>query len=98
MESFADRPAIMGGDLNTARLAEKVWPNRGHGPFWQRMEASALVDCCQRMNGRELRTVFTKRGKHPFQDDHLFVTGDLAPSLRACNVIETEVTRRVSDH
>lgn len=98
MQSFESRRAIVGGDLNTARLAERVWPNYGHGPFWERMERSAFVDCCQRINGRELRTVFKKRAIHPFQDDHMFVSRDLASGLRDCDVIDTEVTRRVSDH
>ena len=98
VEAFADRPAIVGGDLNSARLAEAAWPNYGHRQFWEKMDASRLVDCCQRMNGEELQTYFRKDAEYPFQDDHLFVSRDLASGLQACDVIDTEVTRRVSDH
>ncbi len=98
METFADLTAIVGGDLNSARLAETVWPGYGHGPFWERMDRSSLVDCCQRINGRELQTFFRADSMHPFQDDHLFVIHDLASALERCDVIHTEVTRRVSDH
>jgi len=85
-------------DLNTARLAEKVWPGYDHGSFWERMEQGALVDCCQRVNMKELQTFFRKNSKHPFQDDHLFISRILALGLKRCDVIHTDVTRRVSDH
>jgi endonuclease/exonuclease/phosphatase family metal-dependent hydrolase len=100
LEAFEDRSAIVGGDLNSARLAESVWPGYGHGPFWERMdsESSSLVDCCQRINGKELQTIFREGAKDPFQDDHLFVSRDLASALEGCDVIHNEVTRRVSDH
>jgi endonuclease/exonuclease/phosphatase family metal-dependent hydrolase len=32
------------------------------------------------------------------QDDHLFMSRDLVPGLRSCEVVEDVVTRRVSDH
>jgi endonuclease/exonuclease/phosphatase family metal-dependent hydrolase len=98
MEIFSGRAAIVGGDLNSARLAETVWPGFGHGPFWERMERSSLVDCCQRVNMKELQTFFRANSKHPFQDDHLFVSRNLASGLKSCDVINTDVTRRVSDH
>ncbi len=37
-QAFAGRTAIVGGDLNTARLAEQAWPNYGHGPFFDRID------------------------------------------------------------
>jgi len=36
-----DQAFIVGGDLNTARLAEKVWPEYGHGPFFERLAKCA---------------------------------------------------------
>lgn len=92
------RPAILGGDLNSARLAEAVWPGYGHGPFFDHMDRSRFVNCCWRIHGRELQTVFKPNAKHPFQDDHLFVTDDLAPGLVACDVADNSTTRTVSDH
>lgn len=98
--AYADQPTIVGGDLNSARLAATVWPGAGDGPFWERIdsERSSVVDCCQRINGRELQTIFKEGAKHPFQDDHLFISRSLESGLIACDVIDTEMTRRVSDH
>ena len=47
---------------------------------------------------RELQTFFRENSKHAFQDDHLFVSSDLASGLKKCDVIDADVTRRVSDH
>jgi len=39
--------AVIGGDLNSARLAEKVWPGNGHGPFFERIDTGdRWIDCC----------------------------------------------------
>ena len=40
---FAKHSCIIGGDLNSARLAEKVWPGYGHGPFFERIDQSWLL-------------------------------------------------------
>lgn len=97
-ESVSGKTAIVGGDLNSARLAEVVWPDCGHGPFFERMDRSRYVNCCWEINGREIQTFFKKGTKHPFQDDHLFVSQDLLPMLAECDVIDDSVTRKVSDH
>ena len=100
LETFAGRSMIVGGDLNTARLAETVWPGRGHRQFWERIDnpGGNLIDCCHRINGREIQTIFRKGSVHPFQDDHLFISRDLGSRLETCDVIDTQVTRTVSDH
>ena len=89
---------IVGGDLNTARLAERVWPGHGHGPFFERLAKSVFFDCHRKFHRVEQQTVFRPGGKHPFQDDHLFVSHDLADQVRSCDVLNNEFTRRVSDH
>jgi len=97
-ELSAGSVAILGGDFNSARLAEDVWPGNGHGPFFDHMDASRYVNCCWRLHGRELQTYFRPGSKHPFQDDHLFITKDLLSRLVACEVVDNPVTRSVSDH
>ena len=91
--------AVIGGDLNSARLAEKVWPGYGHGPFFERIDrGDRWVDCCRQFCPAEIQTFFRNGCTHPFQDDHLFVSRDLGPRLAACNVVLNGITRRVSDH
>lgn len=91
-------PAIVGGDLNTARLAETVWPGHGHGTFFEQLEGGPFPDCHRRFEPAEVQTFFRRDSLHPFQDDHLFVTSPLAKRLASCHVINDETTRRVSDH
>ena len=100
LESTRDgHSAVIGGDLNSARLAETVWPGYGHGSFFERIDSGDVwIDCCRRFHSMEIQTFFGKPGSHPFQDDHLFVSRDLAPHIRSCDVIKNELTRRVSDH
>lgn len=96
--AFVSKSAVVGGDLNSARLAEEVWPGYGHGDFFKHMDESEFVDCCQKINGREIQTFFRNKAVHPFQDDHIFISKNLAEEIQKCDVIDTQVTRRVSDH
>ncbi|MCX7000553.1 MAG: hypothetical protein NT106_09715 [Candidatus Sumerlaeota bacterium] len=91
--------AVIGGDLNSARLAEKVWPGNGHGPFFERIDSGdPWIDCCRRFNTVELQTFFRDTCVYPFQDDHIFASRDLSGCIRTCNVMNNDLTRSVSDH
>lgn len=92
------RSFVVGGDLNTARLVEHVWPGRCHGPFFARLEKSIFFDCCRKFHEVEQQTYFRKNSKYSFQDNHLFVSKDLALDVLGCDVINNEATRRVTDH
>jgi exonuclease III len=94
----SDQTFIVGGDLNTARLAEKTWPGHGHGPFFKRLEESIFFDCFRKFHDAEQQTFFRNGMRYPFQDGHLFVSRDLFCGLQACDVIDNTTTHRVSDH
>ena len=96
--AVGDHNAIVGGDLNTARLAEKVWPGYGHGEFWAQVERGPFVDCFRKFHAEERQTVFRPRAVHAFQDDHLFASREVAARVRSCDAVDCEETRRVSDH
>jgi exonuclease III len=93
-----DHSAIVGGDLNSARLCEVVWPNCGHGPFFDRIERGPFVDCHWQFHRKEIQTYFRKNSRHPFQDDHIFASPDIAKRFTSCAVLDNDTTRRVSDH
>lgn len=96
---LACNSVIVGGDLNSARLAEKVWPGNGHGPFFEQIDrGDRWVDCCRKFHPTEIQTFFRANCVNPFQDDHIFTSCDLENRVRAANVINNEFTRRVSDH
>jgi endonuclease/exonuclease/phosphatase family metal-dependent hydrolase len=90
--------AIVGGDLNSARLCEIAWPGYGHGPFFERIARGPFVDCHWQLNGKEIQTFFRKNSSPPFQDDHIFASPDLAERLTFCSVVNNASTRRLSDH
>ena len=96
--AFSKGTFVIGGDLNSARLAEKVWPGYGHGPFFERIDHGRFFDCCRKFHPKEIQTFFRPGQIHPFQDDHLFASADLADRVVACDTIHNEMTRKVSDH
>lgn len=97
---FARKSAVVGGDLNSARLAEKVWPGNGHGPFFAQIDkGDRWVDCYRKFHSTEVQTFFRANSVNPFQDDHIFASCDLENSIRTPSyVINNELTRRFSDH
>jgi len=96
---YACNSVIVGGDLNSARLAEEVWPGHGHGPFFEQIDkGDRWVDCCRKFHPSEIQTFFRADSSNPFQDDHIFTSCDLESRIKTANVINNEVTRRVSDH
>lgn len=64
---LAEKSCIVGGDLNSARLAEKAWPNYGHGPFFERLDQSWLVDCRKKFYLEEIQTVFRPKNNTSFK-------------------------------
>ena len=93
-----NRSAIVGGDLNSARLCEVVWPGYGHGPFFERIEHGPFIDCHWKFHRKEVQTFFRKNSPHPFQDDHIFATSDVAERFRSCTVLDNSLIRLFSDH
>lgn len=93
-----DHSFIVGGDLNTARLAEKVWPGHGHGQFFERISKGKFFDCIQKFFVEEPQTVFRPNQKFPFQDDHIFVSHDLIGKVESCEILDNNITRALSDH
>ena len=101
--ALAGTRGIIGGDLNTARIAESQWPNCGHREFWKRIDRGRFVDCYRRHHCAERQTYF-RSGAQPhhlkIQDDHLFVTSLLGTGerIRACEVVDNPEVRKLSDH
>jgi len=90
---------IIGGDFNTARLPREVRPGWGHGQFWAWIDSGEeLVDSYRPFHESERQTFFCDGGLHAFQDDHILVTPDLAPTVSSSMVLDSPETRRLSDH
>ncbi len=95
---LSGRSFFVGGDLNTARSAEGYWPGYGHDDFWQWLDASEFMECHQLLKLEEQPTFMHPRMRQPIQDDHLFVSHDLAAFVRSCGVIDDDALHGLSDH
>jgi endonuclease/exonuclease/phosphatase (EEP) superfamily protein YafD len=87
---------IVGGDFNTARSAEQVWPGYGHAEFWSGLDDNGYVSCYLHEHGEEAMTYAHPRGRFRGQADHLLVDEPTASTwtLR-CRVLDD---RSLSDH
>lgn len=96
-----DGSFVLAGDFNSCRLAEQTWPGYRHLEFFEGAEERyGMVNCFWREHGREQRTYWKgcSDGGQPFQDDHIFVSIDLAETIRRCEVLDYEAFRGTSDH
>lgn len=97
-EAMPTESMVVAGDFNSCRLADKVWPGYGHLDFFERVEESGFVNCHWHLHKAEARTLWGRGNGHPFQDDHIFISKDLEPALRSCQVLGYEPLRGFSDH
>lgn len=78
---LGEMPFVVGGDLNTARSAEKVWPGFGHQGFWESLDATGFYTCFWGEHGREAKTYKHLRGAFDGQADHILI--DAATAAQA---------------
>lgn len=95
LATLNDKKFVIGGDLNSDRaLGQRLNGRYGHTAFWNEVDSgSRFHDCHFKANGREISTYISKKNKHDFQDDHIFVSPSLAKAVKDCRVIDTPETR-----
>jgi endonuclease/exonuclease/phosphatase family metal-dependent hydrolase len=93
----AGRPFVVGGDLNSSRHFDAVYKRRTHAAFLAKMSAIGAHDCLFTLHGRETQS-YWGRAREAYQVDHLFVDAGAASRVRACDVLTTDATRKLSDH
>lgn len=97
---LAGRSFVLGGDLNLSRLYDKVNRTTHHTAFLDALPGRGFVDCLQKFHPGEQQTN-CGRSKHPYQNDYVFVSQDLAPGVAGCDVaVSCDVVARkgLSDH
>ena len=95
------RPLIIGGDFNTARAADAIWPGYQHGEFWSRVDTGWLADCHYRQHGVERNTLVRGRDNdHKVQCDHVLVSNGLVDAITSVSIPDEEEFKAldVSDH
>lgn len=95
------RQFVIGGDLNTARAADAIWPGHGHLEFFEFLTGRGLYDCYWEVNDRtETRSFWGDVSPHELQLDHLFVDLDTGMNgrVRSCQILDPADYRKLSDH
>lgn len=95
---LAGREFIVGGDLNSCRLIDRVYRMTSHGEFFDRIEAGGFFNCHRKFHAEEQQTFWGSGIRNPYQDDHLFVSEGLKDSLASCDVLNNGRLRGLSDH
>jgi endonuclease/exonuclease/phosphatase family metal-dependent hydrolase len=87
------RRVIVGGDFNMSRN----WPRKsdGHTQFLDSLADRGLFECMPKFHAAEKRTIWRADSTQIYQDDHLFVSRDLAEAVTSCDVADRA---GVSDH
>ena len=88
------RSFIVGGDFNLSRNYDKVYGTTHHTEFLDALPARGFFDCMRKFHPEEQRT-FWGRTVHDYQNDHIFVSDDLAKDVVACDVVDRA---GLSDH
>jgi endonuclease/exonuclease/phosphatase family metal-dependent hydrolase len=91
---LAGRSFVLGGDLNLSRNYDKVYGTSHHTEFLDGLTGPGLFDCMRKFHPEEQRT-FWGRATYDYQDDHVFVSQDLATRVTACDVVDRA---DLSDH
>ena len=81
------RSFIVGGDFNLSRNYDKVYRTTHHSEFLDSLPTRGFVDCMREAYGEEQRT-FWGRTTNAYQNDHVFVSQDLAPKVVSCEVAD----------
>ena len=94
---LAGRRFIVGGDLNSGRHFDAVYKRSTHRTFLEKLATIRAHDCHFALHGQEIQS-YWGRAVEAYQVDHLFVDDGTGPAVRACDVLTTDETRRLSDH
>jgi len=92
-----ERPAILGGDWNTARRIDEVYGPRGNRGFFERMLKTGWYEALGKFHDSEVRTYFIGE-KAPYQVDHVFLSEGLYHSLEQGFVDSSPEILLASDH
>jgi endonuclease/exonuclease/phosphatase family metal-dependent hydrolase len=98
LSPFAGTPVIIGGDFNACRHWDTVRGSNTYGWFFEAMTEKAFHDCHFGLHEREVQSFWGHQAKEAYQLDHFFADRGSAGRVRACDVITTDDTRRMSDH
>jgi len=89
------RSCLVGGDLNAGRTFDEVERTTTHTAWLEAVERH-LINCYWELHHEECRTFLKSR--HPYQDDHLFLSQDWRGRLEQCYTYDTPSILSLNDH
>jgi endonuclease/exonuclease/phosphatase (EEP) superfamily protein YafD len=72
---------IVGGDLNSGRIAESTWPGHGHEAFWAALDQARFHSCPWSSTGEEVTTYTHPSGPFSGQADHVLLDARTAQGV-----------------
>ena len=91
------RRFIVGGDFNLSRNYDEFHGTTHHTEFLDGLVKRGYFDCHRKFHDEEEQT-FWGRTQIALQDDHIFVSADLAERVIACDVVNRSGIEYLSDH
>jgi len=98
---------IIGGDFNASLQCDEDWrkkhPRRtyyrnAHRILFARLRDFNLHNCFSRFYSSPVQTLRHRSSEKPWQNDYIFVTGELQSHLTSCKVIDSAEVKNLSDH
>lgn len=86
---------IVGGDLNSGRIAESTWPSHGHEAFWAALDEAGFHSCPWSSTREEVTTYTHPSGPFAGQADHVLL--DATTALGATTAVP-DLPAPLSDH
>ena len=95
---LAGRSFVVGGDLNLSRNYDKVYRTTHHAEFLDGLEVRGFFNCFRMFHPDEQQTFWGSQTRQAYQNDHVFVSCDLAERVIACDVVDRLNFEHLSDH
>jgi len=89
---------VIGGDFNAARLYDDVYPQPAqnqHRTFFNWLERELHL---MSVTGQEETQTMRGKSKHPYQNDHIYVSKSMSELLTHAQVLADDVICKLSDH
>ncbi len=93
------RTYIVGGDFNLSRNYDKVYGTTHHTEFLDEvLLGRGFFNAHRKFHAEEEQTFWGRQTKAAYQDDHVYVSADLADAVVRCDVVARDGFEGLSDH
>jgi endonuclease/exonuclease/phosphatase family metal-dependent hydrolase len=96
---FEGRSYIVGGDFNLSRNYDRAYGTKHHSEFLDDvLPGRGFINAHRKFHREEEQTFWGPQSKIAYQDDHVYVSPDLADAVVRCDVVPRAGFEDLSDH